>query len=299
MNRNKNSTKTLDSPPEDLVDEVLKMDRLLYLRIIQERKSMTSLEMTSEILARKKNIRPEEVKEKEVVKKNPNINKRLKDLANLGMLDDRQGGYSLSPIGYLIINELTDLKSNIEILKKHKQFFNSHDYTVIPQRQFREIYKLKFATFCGSELEYMKEIGENTANVEYEIRIVTERLHSVPGWIMAELEQGHLNLRLVYQFRKPFELNFGDEEEKNLWKSLTQGAFPSVEVRHSRIENRNPTGIRIIDGKWAIFNLFEFATNKVDRPSSFYGLHEQFVGWVKDVFLSIWNESEPLSLSSR
>lgn len=284
------SMKTIS--PEFLIGEILKMDRLLYLRIIKEKGSLKSLQVTREILAIRKNLKPEQIGAKEANRKNPNINKRLQDMVGLGILDVHKGRYSLSPIGHLLVDELTRLNSNIEILGKYEWFFNTHDYSVIPSQQFREIYKLQFAEQCENNFDYRREIERNTGNTSYGIHIATEYLHDIPTWIIDELRQNHLTLKLTYQFKKPFKINSNDEEELKLWRNLIQDVPPGLELRYSILKDRNPIGIRIIDDKWAIFSLYEKAEKKLNRPRSFYGTHEQFVAWIKNVFLDLWNKSK-------
>ena len=70
-----------------IIHEILKMDRFLYLGIIQNKEYLTSLQMTREILALKSNLEPEKIEEKAILRNNPNINKRLKDLTDLGVLN--------------------------------------------------------------------------------------------------------------------------------------------------------------------------------------------------------------------
>ena len=99
--------KQVNPSSEKLIDEILKMDRLLYLKIIREKGPLTSLNMTREIIALKKNVNPEEVKDNEISRKNPNINRRLRDLAEMEILDDQGGSYSLKPLGILISDGLS------------------------------------------------------------------------------------------------------------------------------------------------------------------------------------------------
>jgi len=297
----RNSSVIMSNLTEDtvmLIHEILKMDRLLYLNIIREKEFLTSLQLTREILALRNDLKPKQIKGETVLKNNPNINKRLKDLVDLGILNAHEGKYSLSSIGSIIINELTRLNSNTEILKEYKWFFDTHDYTVIPPQYLCEIHNLQFAKQCKDAIEYNKEIGDNTAKANSRIRIATDHLHDIHGWIIEELKQGNLTLKLVYQFKEPFTLNFGDEEEEGLWRDLTQKAFPAIELRYMALKERSPIGIRIIDKRWAILNLLERAENKLNRPLSFYGTDEQFMGWVEDIFSSIWNVSNPLELDN-
>lgn len=294
MNMNED-TSTKDAAPEELMDEILNKDRLLYLKIIRDNKSLTSLEMTREILALKSNTKPEQIDDKKVNKNNPNINTRLKNLVGLGVLNEHNGEYSLSPIGLLFVEELPKLISNMEVLKKYKQFFDAHDYTVIPPQQFREIYKLQFAEQCKDAVDYNNIILDSTGRTEHKIRIATERLHTIPTWIIQEVKQGHVTFELIYLFKNPFKLNSNNEEERNLWKDLTEKNLSNIKLRYLTFERGNLIGIRIIDEKWALFNLFEIAENRLNRPASFYGTHEQYVGWVEDIFISIWNKSKPLN----
>ena len=294
---NKASERYLDSV-EDLISEILKMDRLLYLRIIQEKESLTSLQMTREVLALKSNLTPDQIKDKKINKNNPNINKRLKELSDLGILNDYEGRYSLSSIGSLVVDDLTRLRSNIKVLTKHKDFFDTHNYSAIPPEQFREIYNLQFANQCVDAIDYNKEIEKNTSLVGHEIRIVTERLHDIPGWVVEELKKGTLTLRLVYQFEELFKINSTNREELELWKNLTEEAFPSVKLRYMTPEDKAPIGIRIVDKKWALFHLSILKDKKPDRSTSFYGEDKRFVNWVEDIFSNMWNESKTLDAAN-
>jgi predicted transcriptional regulator len=298
MNRNENASKGKNEPPEKLINEILNMDRLLYLKIIQEKESLSSLEMTREVLALKSKIKPEQVEDKKILKYNPNINKRLKYLSDLGILNDYNGQYSLTSIGFLLIEELPILKLNIGILKKHDWFFRNHDYTVIPTRLFREIHTLQFAEQCKDAIEYNTIIVENIGKTNLEIRIVTDRVHDIPSWIIEELKKGNLALKLVYYFRKPFQPNSDDENELKLWADLTEQYLPKAEFRYLTFKDKKPIEILIIDKEWALFNLYELAEDRLDRSISFYGAHEQFVDWVENIFSSIWDESKPLDSQS-
>lgn len=296
MNENED-TSSESVPSEKLIDETLKMDRLLYLKTIQEKKSSKSLEMTRMILARKNNIEPEQVKSKEINKNNPNINKRLRDMANLGILDDNDGEYLLSPIGFLIIDELERLMSNIDIVRKHRWFFGTHDHTVIPERLFREIYKLRYAEQCKDSIDYSSIIEENTARTDHKIRIATDRLHDIPTWMLPELRAGNIMIQFVYFFKEPFRINSDRVDEERLWRELTLQNLPKGEFRYLTLEDMNPIGIRIINEHWALFNLYEKAEERLNRSISFYGTHGQFVSWIEDIFSSIWNRAKPLDTS--
>jgi predicted transcriptional regulator len=297
MNSNQKTSEGKDLSPESLIDELLKMDRLLYLKIIREEESITSLEMTRKILASRKNLKPRQVKVKEVNRNNPNINRRLRDLAELGILNVQEGRYSLSPIGSLVADELTKLSSNIEILRTYEWFFGTHDYTVIPPRQFHEIHQIQFAKQCENYFEYRREIEGSIARAEHDICIATEYLHDISSWIIAELKEGTFSLKLTYQFKEPFKINSVDEEEKKLWRDLGQEDLPGLKLRYIALGGKNPMGIRIIDGRWAMFNLLEFAEEKLNRPRSFHGTQKEFIAWIEDVFSSIWNRSKPFNIS--
>jgi predicted transcriptional regulator len=295
---NRNAPSITDTTISDdtimLIHEILKMDRLLYLTIIRNRGSLTSLQMTREILALRNNLKSEQIKDRTVLRSNPNINKRLKDLVDLGILNDLEGKYSLNSIGSTIIDDLKRLNSNIEILRKYKGFFDTHDYTAIPPQQFREIHSLQFAKQCEDVIDYYRQIEENTAKTNYRILMVTERIHDIPIWIIEESKQRNLNLKLVYQFKTPFVLNSDDEEELELLENLINDESPTIEIRYMTLEGVNPIGIRIIDRKWTILNLFNLAENKPNRPKSFYGTNERFVTWVENIFLNIWERSKLL-----
>ncbi len=292
-----------NTPPKNvssqkLVNEILNKDRLLYLEIIRDKKSLTSLQMTREILALEGNVKPEQIEDKKVVGNNPNINARLKGLADYGVLNDHNGEYSLSSIGLLLIDELPRLILNLETLEKYKNFFDVHDYTVIPPQQFRDIYKLQHGKQCKDAIDYSNILLDNTGKAENKLRIVTDRLHTIPNWIMQEIKQENIAFELIYQFKELFKPNFNDTDEMNLWRDLIEIDLPGVKLRYLTFGDRNPIGIHIIDEKWAMFNLFEIAETILDRPKSFYGTDEQFVHWVAAMFSSMWDESKPLDVKN-
>ena len=290
-----NNAPVQENTPEKLVDEILKMDRLLYLSIVKKKKSLTSLKMTREVLALKKGIPPKDVTDRDIARNNPNINKRLKDLADRDILIDRGGEYSLSLMGFLIIDELTRLSMNIGVFRKYKWLFSAHDYSVIPRQQLREIHRLQLAEECQDAIEYNRII-ENNILARSGICIATEHLHNIPNWVIQELEEDTLFLKLIYQFEEPFKVNYADEDEKKIWRGFAEKSLPRAEFRYLTLEYRNPIGIRIIDREWAILNLFEIAEMKLNRPRSFYGKNEQFVTWVENIFTNIWMKSKPLDM---
>jgi predicted transcriptional regulator len=294
--KRENDQQERDSP-EHLMQEVLKMDRMLYMRIILEKKSITSLELTRHVLASKLDLKPEQIEDEKIAGHHSNINARLRKLVEIGILRDLNGEYSLSPIGFLFLKDISRMILDVKTLRKYEWFFDNHDYTVIPFQQFCEIYKLQFASQCRETLEYVKVIQNNTAKTKHKIQIATERLHDLPGWIVNELISGRISFQLLYQFKSPFRMNSDDEEEQNLWEIFKKVTLPNGEFRYIITADTNPIGIRIIDKKWAILHLSEVAEKRMNRSISFHGGHEQFVGWAEDVFLSIWNKSELLDLS--
>jgi predicted transcriptional regulator len=298
---NNKSSNTLNSRVQILaentsyvIQEILKMDRFLYLDIIRKKAPLTSLQVTHEILALKENCEPDQIDSDQIHKQNPNINRRLTILKELGALNSEEGKYSLSSIGIAILEELEKLDSSIKILRKYKDFFDAHDYIVIPPQIFSNVHNLRFAQQCKDVIEYNEQIESNTAQTEDKIYVITEHLHDIPGWIVEELKLGNLKLKLVYQFEKPFELNSNDETEQDLWKQFTQEMEIAVEIRFIKLKDRNPIGIRIVDDKWAILNFFEISEEKLNRPRSFYGSDERFVAWTKEIFFTIWDNATTL-----
>ncbi len=289
---NDSNTPTKRILPEKVIDEILNKDRLLYLELIKKNNSLSSLQVTQEILALRSKMEPGSVENKKILRENPNVNARLRDLVELGVLNEHGGEYSLSSIGSLVVEKLPALMSNIEVLTTYKQFFDTHDWTVIPPQQFHDIYKLQFAKQCKDAVDYNSIILNQTEKTEHKIHIATDRLHSIPSWIMHEIGQGNVTFELIYQFKELFKLNFNDEEERNLWKNITEMDSFLSNCRYLPLEDRNPVGVRIIDDTWALFNLFEINGKTLDRPKSFYGTDERFVGWIKDMFRGIWEKSK-------
>lgn len=274
----------MDKSTNEMLREIVQKDRWLYLKIIQEKKSITSTDMTREISALKGKRKPDV----------GNLTRQLRKLTELGLLNDTKGEYSLTPISSIIINELPKVELGTEILRKYKTFFDTHDHSAIPSQQFLEIHKLRHAKQCEDIIGYFNILGISTPKANNWMYISTDYLHYLPREFREKMKQRKLTLKLIYQFRKPFRLNFGDDEEKEIWKDLTHMDSPTVELRYLMLRDRNPIGIRIIDEKWALFSILEMVENTLDRSNSFYGEHEQFVSWVKDIFSSIWEISEPL-----
>lgn len=287
--------RTLRKDAVDLIHEMVQMDRWNYIDIIQEKKGVTSAEMTREILAKRKKCKPKDVKKTEIKRNNPSINARLGNMTDLGLLNNYKGKYVLTSMGIFISKSFTRLDSKIGILRKYKTFFDTHDYGVIPSQLFLEIHRLHHAKQCDTDIEYYKEMAERTRRAEYRICTATDHLHDIPEEFRKKMKQGELVLRLIYQFRKPFELNFGDDEEREIWEDLTHMDSSTVELRYLTLEDRSPIGIRIIDDGWALFNLSSASDNMLNRSKSFYGTDKRFVSWVEDIYSSLWEMSEPLA----
>jgi predicted transcriptional regulator len=277
-----------------IIKEILNADRLRYLKILQKWGPMSSTEVTQVIIAIKKMQSLKEINENDTKKHYPNISARLTELNKLGVLNKDDLNFSISPVGFFLINLMEIMDADIKVITKNKQFLDFHDYSVIPSQEISGIYNLQFSNQCATEIDYHHILEEKTGGVSEQIKIITDRLHDIPYWICKEIKNGSINFKLLYQFKNPFKINSNDEEEYTLWKYLLQDPVKG-ELRFLSQSGGSPIGIRIINDRWALLNLYEFTEEKLNRSRSFYGEDSRFVSWVIDIFWNYWNNANKLT----
>jgi len=105
-----------------LMAELLNNDRFDYLEIIlNSEHGATSLDITRRIL-KSRGITQEDKIRRENIK----VNKRLRKLIKLGILDSNQRGeYTISSLGYLLLDSWKELTEKAETMKKFHEFFES------------------------------------------------------------------------------------------------------------------------------------------------------------------------------
>ena len=274
-----------------ILREISNTDRLIYLKILQKWEPMSSAQVTQVIISIKKKQSLKEINEENEFKKNcPNVTGRLTKLSKLGVLNKDDQNFSISPIGFFLINLMEIMDADIKVITNYKKFLDFHDYSVIPPQDISGIYNLQFSNQCTTPMEYTDILTTKTGGTSEQIKIITDCLHDIPNWILEEIKKENINFKLIYQFKSLFEINSHDEKEYKLWRDLLQDPVKG-EFRFLSQDKRNPIGIRIIDDKWALLNLYEFTNKELNRSRSFYGEDSRVVSWIIDIFSSYWNNA--------
>ncbi|KYK37047.1 MAG: hypothetical protein AYK19_07555 [Theionarchaea archaeon DG-70-1] len=273
-----------------LMGELLNKDRLDYLEIIENSEGAKSIDVAEEILKSRGITKPKEIK-----KENIKVNKRLRKLVDLGILDStKKGEYEVSSLGYLLMDSWQELNEKAETLNKFRRFFDTHYIEDLPQEFIRQIYRLSEAELTRNPVQWMKEVMRYMKKIERKFYNSTEYLHDIPDEILEKKVTGKIEqISILYQFYKHPELNYPDEKE--LFDELVEA---EVEFRYLTLKNRHPIGIRIVDEKWATFGLTRKADGVLDRDQTLIGTNRDFVSWCRDLMYHIWHfEAKPLDVS--
>ncbi|MGC1122456.1 MAG: hypothetical protein WBA22_15295 [Candidatus Methanofastidiosia archaeon] len=274
-----------------LMSELLNMDRLEYFRIVeQSEKGAKSIDIAEEIL-KSKGI----TSAKEIKNENIKVNKRLRKLVDLKVLSSSEKGvYTISSLGYMLIDSWRELNEKVETLDKFREFFDTHYVEDIPQEFLRQIYRLNGADVTLNPIQWMKEVTRYMKKIERKFYNVTEYIHDIPDEILEKKLEGKIEeISILYQFHKYPELNYPDEKE--LFDDLVSA---HVEFRYLTLENRHPMGIRVVDEKWATFGLARKSDETLDRDRTLIGTDKNFVSWCRDLMYHMWHfEAKPLKTS--
>ena len=264
----------------DLMSELMNMDRLEYIRIImRSRDGAKSIDIAEEISKLKFITYSRDIK-----KENIKVNKRLRNLVDLGILVSKEGVYTISSLGKLLIASWEELEKNSEAIEKFKEFFDNHYVDDLPQEFFLEIYKLSKADLTENSVQWELGVREYMKTMKRKFYSMTEYLHDMPEEIIRKKEEGEIEeMSIIYQFRNYPELNYSDEWD--LFNRLTKA---KVEFRYMTLEKRHPIGIRIVDEEWATFGLARTSDGKLDRGQAFIGTDKDFITWCRDLMYHMW-----------
>lgn len=263
----------------NLMSELLNKDRFDYLRIIEHLEGVKSIDVAKEILKSRGISKPDEIK-----KENIKVNKRLRKLVCLGILDStKKGEYEVSSLGLLLMDSWQELNEKVETLNKFYAFFDTHYIEDLPQEFIRQIYRLNGAKITVNPVQWVKEVMEYMKKIERKFYNITEYLHDIPEDVIQKSVAGEIEISVLYQFFKYPELNYPDEKE--LFERLVEAG---VEIRYLTLENRHPIGIRVIDEKWATLSLTRKMDGLLDRDQTLIGTDEAFVSWCRDLMHHIW-----------
>ena len=96
-----------------------------------------------------------------------------RDLERENLLVEREDGYHLTPIGYVISSKLSDMVESTAVLEKNKDFWLTHDVQGIPEEFLERIGELKEMTIVRSTptdvikaLSYYIKLVRNVKNLE-------------------------------------------------------------------------------------------------------------------------------------
>lgn len=280
---------------EDLISnvkELLNKDRLEYMEVIMKSdKALGSLEVTKTILS-SRGI----TDTKKISRENIKVNKRLRRLVELGLLMQiEEGTYSISSLGYLLMDSWNELSDRVETTKKFRNYFDTHYVDALPPEFFRQTYKLRKAKVTENPVQWMKQVTKYTGRVERKFYNLTEYLHDIPEDIIEKKtskETEEFEIVITYQFYKYPLLNYSDEKE--LFDRLVDA---DVRFHYLTLEKRHPIGLRIVDDKWATFGLTRISDGVLDREKSFVGTDKDFVSWCRDLMYHIWHfKAKPLNV---
>jgi predicted transcriptional regulator len=266
------------------MSELLNMDRLEYFRIIeQSEKGARSIDIAEEILKSKGITSTEEIK-----KENIKVNKRLRKLVDLELLSSSEKGvYTMSSLGYMLVDSWRELNEKVMTLSKFREFFDTHYVENIPQEFLRQIYKLDKSCLTGSPVDWMKELVEHTLKTKRKLYILTEQLHSISEEIIEKRMNNQIKeIVIIYQFLHYPSLNHLVKDEASLFQKLVDAG---AEFRYMTLSNTHPMGLRIVDEGWATFGLARVSDGVLDRDNGFIGTDVDFISWCRDLMYHIWH----------
>jgi len=271
----------VDKNLTDLMSELMNMDRLKYIRIImQSRDGARSIDIAEEISKSKGITDPEEIK-----KENIKVNKRLRNLVDLSVLVSKEGEYTISSLGRLLMTSWEELEKNAEAIEEFKEFFDNHYVDDLPQEFFLQMYKLRKAELTENSVQWEVGVREYMKTMKRKFYNMTEYLHDMPEEIIRKKEDGEIEeMSIIYQFRNYPELNYRDEWD--LFDRLTKAG---VEFRFMTLKEKHPIGIRIVDEEWATFGLARISDGKLDRGQAFVGTDKDFITWCRDLMYHMWH----------
>lgn len=271
------------------MSELLNMDRLDYIGLIRSSGGAKSIDIAEEILKSKNITNP-----KEITKENIKVNKRLRKLVKLGILESDAGKYKISNLGNLLIDSWEELRESKETLEKFSDFFKNHYVTDLPREFFLRLYKLKEAQLTEIPIQWVQEVVRHMRRIEHKFYNVTEYLHDIPEEIIERTrdEKGErIDTVIIYEFLNFPQLNYSLEEE--LFNNLVKAG---VQFRYIELKDRHPIGVRIVDDKWATFGLPRL-DGTLDREQAFIGTDKDFVIWCRDLTYHLWHfEAKPLNV---
>lgn len=266
----------------DLMAELLNKDRLDYIGIINDSEGgIKSIDVTKKILELRGEKNPEKVR-----KENIKVNKRLRKLVSYGVLISEDGLYSISSLGYLLMDSWKELAENKKIMDKYREFFDTHFVNDLPREFFCRIHKLKNAEMTQNSIQWNNEVRKYMKRIERKFYNLTEYIHDFPEEIIRKRETGEIEeIVVIYEFMKYPMLNY-DDEKKELLERLDEAG---AELRYIELENRHPIGIRTVDEKWTTFGLTRTLDGQLDRDKTFIGTDLDFISWCRELMYHMWH----------
>jgi predicted transcriptional regulator len=263
-----------------LMTELMNKDRLDYIRIIMDSEGgARSLEIAEEIL-RDRGI----TERREITRENIKINKRLRKLVGLGILNSSGGKYMVSSLGQLLMASWEEVEKNAETISKFYDFFDNHYVTDLPKEFFRQIYKINRASLTEIPIQWVQEVIRHSKRIERKFYNLTEYLHDIPEEMIEKKRKGEIDeIVIIYEFFNYPKLNYSLEEE--LFFELVSAG---VDFRYIDLVDRHPLSIRIIDEKWATFGLPRIRDGMLDRERAFIGTDKEFIEWCRDLMHHMW-----------
>lgn len=280
---------------DEIIKELMKQDRLYYLEILRKSgRPLTSYEVTKEILVKYRGVSERLIDSKLLRKKNPSVNTRLKTMQDMGILKNINGRYSIDIAGLLFLHAREKLSESRKILGEHKMLFETHNFQDLPVEFRWQIYKLRQTEMIRHAYDYLDKMQENLKKVRRKIYLLTEYLHDIPDEIIQRIQEEEIDIAILYQCYDP--PRFEREDEKELFKRMTENPHEGIEFRFLPLRERFPIYIGRIDSNWALFALSALANGTIDRDQAFCGDDIEFVTWCRDLLYHLWWEEDVVVL---
>jgi len=215
-------------------------------------------------------------------------------MQDMDVLANEDGKYSVDIAGLLFLHARKKLSESREILEKHRTFFETHNFRDIPVEFRWQIYKLMQTEMIVNVYDFIENVQENLKKVKRKIYLLTEYLHSIPDEVIQKIQEGEIDIAILYQSCNPPRIE--REDERELFDKLTRNPREGIEFRFLPLRQRLPVYISRIDEQWALFALSATSSEIIDRNQAFCGSNIEFVTWCRDLLYHLWWEKDVMVL---
>jgi predicted transcriptional regulator len=217
---------------------------------------------------------------------------KIRGLESQMLIEQRNYEYLLTPLGLVLTSRITDFVMTIGSIRRHKDFWGSHDLTGIPQEFLFDIGKL-----INSELVY--DTTEDVVHVySLFLKILKEAAFIHGAASMMSPGMGEAVFARVLE-GIPVDLIVNQEAAEALQKepyasALTQLLkFPNFKIYVAQVPFR--IGLTITD-KCVSIGLFKKDGKMYDSGSDLFSTDPAAMAWGEKIFIHFKENSVPLSM---